>query len=80
MQNSVSSSSEGEPGFSSSPASLHHQPRVAANPAALPSSVGKDLSGDIGPVSMSACVRHTCSSAVLVGESPEPEKEARRLG
>lgn len=40
-------------------------PVVKANPGALPSSVGKDLSGDIGPV-LHVCVHelrvHICSA------------------
>lgn len=45
---------------------------VKANPAALLSSVGKDLSGDTGPV----LHVYVCSAE---GGRREPEKEARRV-
>ena len=50
------------------------------NPATLLSSVGKDLSGDSGPVCLRACMTYMYMQAVLTGGRVEkPEKEASRV-
>lgn len=79
MQNRASCSSEGRAGLAA-----HLQACISpvgkVNPATLLSSVGKDLSGDSGPVCLRACMRYMCVQGVLTGGRVEkPEKEAGRV-